>query len=290
MKQSKALVGFAVCFGTSCAAMLIAIGCAQVQSGLEKLSPSHAAQVSQAQSQAQPYVDPGKKLVRSVTVAGDKDAIGQSIALAATNRYGLLDDDRLQAYVTLVGLSVVNSSSDPNGHYVFGVLDSDLPTACSGPNGYIMITRGALMMMDDESELAGVLAHEIAHVQANDGIHAIEQSLRLQAGSEVAGTLDARFAQFNSMTDQAVVQILDKGYSRDQEIRADLTAIQLLHAAGYDAGGYVRFLKKLQTKSQSRADLFATHPGMSDRVARLNQPNAQGGQTLQARFREYVLR
>jgi beta-barrel assembly-enhancing protease len=228
--------------------------------------------------------------VRSVTVAGDKDAIGQSIALAATNRYGLADDDALQAYVTLVGLSVVNASSDPNGHYVFGVLDSDLPTACSGPNGYIMITRGALMMMDDESELAGVLAHEIAHVQADDGIHAIEQSLRLQAGSDVAGTLDARVAQFNSMTDQAVVQILDKGYSRDQEISADLNAVRLVNAAGYDAGGYLRFLKKLQSKSQSRTDLFATHPGMADRITRLNQPVAPGGQTQQARFRKYVSR
>src|SRR5947208_11647865 len=121
MKQSKALLVIAACFGTSCAAMLIAIGCAQIQGGLQKLSPSHA-------SQAESIVEPGKKLVRSVTVAGDKDAIGQSITLAATDRYGLVDDDRLQAYVTLVGLSVVSTSSDPNGHYVFGVLDMDLPT------------------------------------------------------------------------------------------------------------------------------------------------------------------
>jgi predicted Zn-dependent protease len=290
MKRYKVVIGIAGCCATSCAALLIAIGCAQVQSGLQKLSPSHASQVSQAQAKAEPFVDPSKKLVRSVTVTGDRDAIGQSIALAATDRYGLTEDDRLQGYVTLVGLSVVNASADPNGHYIFGVLDSDLPTACSGPNGYIMITRGALKMMDDESELAGVLAHEIAHVQADDGIHAIQQSLGLQAGSEIVANVDSRVAQFNSMTDQAVVQILDKGYSRDQEIRADLSAIQLLQAAGYDAGGYVRFLKKLQTKGQSRTDLFATHPGMADRVTRLNQPIAQAGQTQQARFREYVSR
>lgn len=287
MLRHKILVGIAGCTVAASAAVLIGIGCAQVQSGLEKLAPKQAAQASQAQSQAQSMKEPGKKLARSVTVAGDKDAIGQSIALAATNRYGLADDDRLQAYVTLVGLSIGSASADPHGHYVFGVLDSDVPTACSGPNGYIMITRGALKMMDDESELAGVLAHEIAHVQADDGIHAIEQSLRLQASSDIAGKLDTRVAQFNNMTDQAVVQILDKGYSREQEFAADASAVRLLRAAGYDPAGYARFLAKLQAKGQSRSDLFSTHPGMSDRVARLKTAPS-GGQTLQARFREYV--
>jgi predicted Zn-dependent protease len=277
MRRSNILLSISICLA----------GCAQVQSGLEKLAPKQAAQAAQVQSQAQSMEEPGKKLARSLTVAGEKDAIGQSIALAATNRYGLVDDDRLQAYITLVGLNVVSSSPDPNGHYLFGVLDSPTPTACSGPNGYIMITRGALAMMEDESELAGALAHEIAHVQADDGIHAIEQSLRVQAVSEAGGKLDARVAQFNSMTDQAVVQILDKGYSREQEFAADASAIRLLRAAGY-----VRFLKKLQAKSQSRTDLFSTHPGMSERVARLNNsaPAATGGQAFQARFRAYVSR
>src|SRR4029079_19055889 len=92
-----------------------------------------------------------------------QDEIGQAIAVAITNRYPLSSDTQLTDYVNLVGLTVASVAPNADINYSFGVLDTPEVGAYSAPGGYIFITRGALGMLQDESELAGVLAHEVAH-------------------------------------------------------------------------------------------------------------------------------
>jgi beta-barrel assembly-enhancing protease len=235
------------------------------------------------------YVEPASKVFEAagVDTPEGRQKIGQAVALAATAKYNGLDDrDSVQAYVTLVGLTVANAA-DPNeshGKYVFGVLNSPDATACSGPGGYVMITRGALDMMDDESELAGVLAHEIAHVYKNNGIDAVRTSKLTDAGVGAASAADNRVAAFNNVSDNLVTTILEKGYSRGQESDADKLAVQFVMRAGYDPDGYTRFLKKLEAAKASGGGAFATHPSTKDRVKTVERLAKGGGATLADRF------
>lgn len=200
-----------------------------------------------------------------------RDKAGQAVALAATNKYGGLDErDTVQTYVTMVGLAVARVA-DPNeksGKFVFGVLDSDEPAACSGPGGYVMVTRGALKLMADESELAGVLAHEISHVVRNHGLDALKgQKMQAMGQQALNDAASQKYAAFSQTSDLLVDAALNKPFSRKDESEADKDAILYLGRAGYDPNGFARFLTKLQaSKGNGNQGAFATHPSTKDRI------------------------
>jgi beta-barrel assembly-enhancing protease len=222
-----------------------------------------------------------------------EDALGQSVAVAVTSTYGLDTNSKLQRYVTLVGLTLANTSAKADGNWAFGVLASDDVNAFAGPNGYIMVTRGALMQMDDESELAGVVAHEIGHVLRSHGLEAAKNSKFAKALGQAAQASE-QLAAFGGAVDATTDVVMKKGYGQPQEIDADLVAVELLTRAGYDPNGYVRFLKKMEAgeKSRGAGGVFSTHPGVSVRIKKvqdsINKRGNPGGATLPERFRRYV--
>jgi predicted Zn-dependent protease len=235
------------------------------------------------------YIRAGEKAIKTSAMnEQDEDAMGQAVAVALTNQYGLNDDESLLRYVTLVGLTVASGSSRPDGNYVFGVLNSDVVNAFSGPNGYILITRGALARMQNEAELAGVLAHEIAHVVNHDGINAVKQAGMLDAAVEAGKGASGSAAQFGTLTDGVVDVVLKKGYSKEQEFTADADAVKLLVASGYDPGSYQDYLRRMPGNSAggSGGSLMSTHPGMDQRVTRLDSEigSQRRGATLKDRF------
>src|SRR5687767_1570108 len=116
-----------------------------------------------------------------------EDEMGRTVAIAATNRWPIYENPELNEYVTLVGLTLASASARPDGNWVFGVLNTPEIGAYSGPNGYILITRGSLNLMQDEAELAGILAHEIAHCVNHDGLNAV-RGAKLTAAAVSAGT------------------------------------------------------------------------------------------------------
>lgn len=214
----------------------------------------------------------------------DEDAIGQSVAVVLTNRYRLVNNSRLARYVMLVGLTVANQSPMPGGRWVFGVLDTPEVNAYSGPNGYVFVTRGAIEHMQDEAELAGVLAHEVAHVCHHDGLHMVQDAERrgaLTEAMQAAG--DSRVAQFSTLVDTGADMITKQGYDQPQELAADHDGVQYMAAAGYDPASYLRFLRRLG----SGGGLMSTHPGSAQRAGRVAQElqgMRPGGQTLADRF------
>jgi predicted Zn-dependent protease len=222
-----------------------------------------------------------------------ENALGQSVALAVTSKYGLDSNPKLQRYVTLVGLTLANTTAKADGNWAFGVLNSDQVNAFAGPNGYIMVTRGALMQMDDEAELAGVIAHEIGHVLRSHGLEAVKNSKYAQAFGQAAQAQED-IAAFGGAVDAGADLVLNKGYGRGQELDADLVAVELLTRAGYDANGYVRFLKKMEAgeKTKGSGRVFSTHPGVSERIKKvqstIDKKGNPGGATLPERFRRYV--
>jgi predicted Zn-dependent protease len=129
--------------------------------------------------------DAGGKGLSAMTMSeADEDEMGRSVAIAATNQWPLYDNPALTKYVTMVGLTLADATSNPSGNWVFGILDTPDLGAYSGPNGYILITRGAIAAMRDELELAGVIAHEMAHVLNHDGFQAVKNAKLSEAVAE----------------------------------------------------------------------------------------------------------
>jgi predicted Zn-dependent protease len=230
-------------------------------------------------------VDAGLKGTSALTMSdADEDEMGRSVAIAATNRWPLYDNPAITKYVTLVGLTLADGSSHPDGNWVFGVLDTPEIGAYSGPNGYILVTRGALRAMQDESELAGVLAHEMSHVLNHDGLNAVKNAKLTEAGGQALSAADRRAAAFSQLTDVLTNTVLKSGWSQGQETSADQSAVGLLMRSGYDPSGLPRFLSRM--KDQGGARPFGTHPGTADRVARTTSQigSAKGGATNRERF------
>lgn len=242
-------------------------------------------------------VDGGMAVVEGVQAlslgADDERAMGQQVALSLTNRYRVVEDPQLNKYVTMVAQTLMNQMRQ-GGQVFVGVLDTNEMNAFAGPQGYIFVTRGALQAMEDEAELAGVLGHEIAHVQFQHGLHAVRAGGLLGAvvkgGTAAAGQRDAAWV---NATGQLVEKLITSSYGQDQERQSDATALLLVSRAGYDPNGFTRFLNKLRSRSGGGAKLFSTHPGLSERVKNANTSIAQKGYsgrvTNAARFKQNVL-
>ncbi len=232
------------------------------------------------------YVDAGMKFGSAITMSEkDEDELGQAVAIAATNKWPLLDNPALTRYVTLVGLTLADGTSHPDGNWVFGVLNTPEIGAYSGPNGYIMITRGALAAMENEAELAGVLAHEMSHVINRDGFKAVQGAKFKEAGLQAGSAAARQGALIKQIGDTMADAALNVGWSQSQETAADQGAVKLLIAAGYDPNAMPSYLKRVQAKGVGRGKLFGTHPGIGDRINRTtSEAGGKTGATNRERF------
>lgn len=222
--------------------------------------------------------------------------IGRAVAANLVARYGLFSDATASRYVTMVGYTCAASSAMPetfNG-YRFIILDTDEVNAFGAPGGYILVTRGMLKECASENSLAAVLSHEIAHVQNQDGLNAIKKSemwrTGLQQGAKLAaqGDIAAATQLFDNLIDGFVEQIIDKGYSRDAEGKADSTGLTIMTAAGYDPHGMLDMLEKLKAGWTQGTGLDKTHPSPDQRIAKVTPlvkaPRAAASPAQQARF------
>jgi len=216
--------------------------------------------------------------------------IGRGIAATIAGRYPVSTDTALMRYVNLVGLTV--ASQDPRGDivYHFAVLETPTVNAYAAPGGYVFVTRGALALMQNEAELAGVLAHEVGHVNRK---HVINQIRKSDTMREVRDQLDIQGATLDRVVGSGS-NALFMGLSRGDELEADSLGIEYAAAAGYDAGGLAAFVGRLDQHAGegALADFYATHPKPDERVAQLTEIQARehlsGGADLSQRYRAFV--
>jgi predicted Zn-dependent protease len=226
----------------------------------------------------------------------EEKSIGGAVALVAVSRFGGLDPDvKLQRYVATVGQVVAAYSDRAAIPYHFAVLASKEPNAFACPGGYIFVTRGLVDLVDDESELAGVLGHEIAHVSEKHALGIIRRSKMIAGTAEVtAAYLDANPAVFDKLVDETTKTILDKGIDKSKELDADRIGMDFARRLGYDATGLKRFLEKLHAHEDKAVSLKATHPPAEERIAELEKilekTKPAAGQVLVDRFRTRVAR
>jgi len=227
-------------------------------------------------------------------------AIGEASAAKLVAILGLYDNPEMTHYVATVGQALATHASRPM-EYKFGILNTGARTAFGMPGGYVFITAGALNSMKNEAELAGVLAHEIAHV---DNRH-LETEIRNKkltgmAASEGFDQMGANRVPFGSylqkLGEQVVTAALTQSYSRDKEDEADRKGTEIAAATGYDANGLKNFLTTLKEMADKNPDAQkqanglwgSTHPSFADRIATLTPIAASfpGGATNDDRFKK----
>ena len=196
-------------------------------------------------------------------------ALGRQLALEVEQQAKLVEDPIITEYVNRVGQNVV-LHSDAKIPFTIKVIDSDEVNAFALPGGFFFVNKGLLLAADSEAELAGVMAHEIAHVAAR---HAMENQGKMQAiqygllgtiifGGGIASTIAQNaggFAQLMSFLQ----------FSRGAEMEADVLGVQYLYASGYDPTGMSTMFEKLNSKNKKKpgtlSKIFATHPQNIDR-------------------------
>jgi beta-barrel assembly-enhancing protease len=225
-----------------------------------------------------------------------EQAIGQASAAKLISVFHLYENPDMVKYVNLVGNSVARQSGRSVAYH-FGILDTDVVTAVSLPGGYIFITRGALANLKNEAELAGVLAHEVAHI---DKRH-LEREIRAQKNADFAKTEAASHvpvgAELANMAGSVVTRSLTMQVSRDKESEADKFGVEYSAKAGYDPSGlrnFLQFLTSVPETADSKRALGlwgSTHPPLPDRINSLNSQLTTypaDGQKLAERYAWYV--
>jgi predicted Zn-dependent protease len=236
----------------------------------------------------------GNKMRQAVGLNEHQErAIGESVSLAATNQYGVTSDEQLAQYVVLVGQTVASRTNRADQPWVFGVLNTDKVNAFSGPGGYVWITKGAIAMMQDESELAGVLGHEIGHVVKHHGLDAAKKAGMMDAFATAAESSSKQAAAFGDLSDKVVDIIMNEGFSQPQEFEADAESVKYVAVAGYDPNGFLHFLQRVRDTQKGGQQAFSTHPGINDRIKKVSDEiSAAGtggkGATLKDRFNTYT--
>jgi len=222
--------------------------------------------------------------------------IGRAVAANLIGRYGVSTDEAAARYVSLVGYTCAAASEMPEtfGGYRFIILNSEEINAFGAPGGYVLVTHGMLKTCANENALAAVLSHEIGHVQNRDGLNAIKNSKMwktgLEQGAKLAadGNIPAATQLFDSLIDGFVDQVIDKGYRREAEAKADASGVKIMAAAGYDTHGMLDMLEKMNAMWTPGSAMGKTHPSPEQRLSKV-RPMITGARhdasdSQQARF------
>ncbi|HUF12336.1 MAG TPA: M48 family metalloprotease [Longimicrobiales bacterium] len=204
--------------------------------------------------------------------------IGFGIAATVAGRYGLVEDPALNQYVSLVGSAVAEQSLRAGEvEFHFGILDTDDVNAFATPGGYIFITRGALALMESEAELAGVLAHEVAHV---DEKHVLDDIRRAGVMSSASDEAQLSGPLLDAVS-EAGASLLFTGLSREDEMQADSLGLIYARAVGYRPDGMLQFLAHLDAAVEEEEgglrEWVATHPPTTERADKLRADMAAAG-------------
>jgi predicted Zn-dependent protease len=197
--------------------------------------------------------------------------LGRELAAEVDRQAKFVDDPTITEYVNRVGQNIV-LHSDSKVPFTIKVIDSDEVNAFALPGGFFYVNKGLILAADNEAELAGVMAHEIAHVAAR---HAVENQTKASlleygaiAGSIFLGGIPGMIYQ--NTAGIGLLGIFMK-FSRGAEEEADKLGVQYMYAAGYDPGAMATMFEKLEAKNKKKpgfiARAFASHPAPPDRRA-----------------------
>ena len=204
-------------------------------------------------------------------------ALGKGLAQQVEREAKIVDDPVISEYVNRLGQNLVRNS-DAKVPFTIKVIDTEEVNAFALPGGFFFVNSGLILKADSEAELAGVMAHEIAHVAAR---HGTRQATR----GEIAQLATIPLIFMGGWTGYGIQQAASVAipigflsFSRGFESEADLLGLEYMYKSGYDPGAFVDFFEKIQSlekkKPGTMAKVFSTHPMTEDRI-RTAQKNIQ---------------
>ncbi len=208
----------------------------------------------------------------------EEKAIGGRLAVEVFNRYGgAYDDPDLLKYVNLVGQAVADVSNRPDIDYHFAILNTEYPNAFATPGGYVFVSIGLLKMIENEAQLAGVLAHEVAHITRKHALQTLERSRSLQGVSSLTLTvMDKDPGLFDKLIDEVSNVLFTKGLDKNLEFEADKYGREFAYRTGYYPGALGKFIRKLGASKSNRGSIFnSTHPTSRDRLRLLQKSSSR---------------
>jgi predicted Zn-dependent protease len=206
--------------------------------------------------------------------SSDKEVdMGKAIAREVEREYKLVDDPLIQKRVEDIGRKIAAVCDRKEIDYYFKVLDDKEINAVSLPGGFVYVNRGIIEKVDNDDELAGVIAHEVGHIVARHSIKKLQGmmgysllrilSIAVPQSGQAGATADAAFTE------------LMLGYSREDELLADQLGTRYSKLAGYSPRGMITFLEKLQEINRRQPlkpkSYFKTHPYVPDRIRVVKQ-------------------
>jgi predicted Zn-dependent protease len=222
--------------------------------------------------------------------------IGRGMAERLLGATPPVTDEAVQRYVNRVGLWVAAGSDRPELAWTFAVVDSPGVNAWAAPGGFVFVTRGLFLLLEDEAELACVLGHEIAHVTAGHYVEALAERVRsgmirdLLRAEDIAGVDDATVDRLAAEG----ARLFGLGLAREDEHEADRLGVILAARAGYDPWallGTLTLLEALDPAAPAMSLHSRTHPPPRVRRARLDRqleaafdPGGQPGARAVERF------
>ena len=223
----------------------------------------------------------------------EEQQLGAAVSERIRTRYGVVQDAAVHRYLALVGGALAQGSTRPALPWTFIVLDTDGVNAFAAPGGFVHVTRGTLALVKNESELAGVLAHEIVHVTERHTVRAIQKSKAVQMGA--AETLSGSAGLMERAVTATYDNIVERGFGRAEENESDEAGVALANKTGYAPQGLPAFLTTLKERNKASTEkrgLFASHPEMQERLDRLAKQIASqklaATATLEARYKKNI--
>jgi len=215
----------------------------------------------------------GKKQFMLVSEDTEKQIDQQYSPLQFSSDFGAVQDSQLNSYVSEVGNKMAAASHRPHMPYSFRVVNATYVNAYAFPGGSIAATRGIMLSLENEAELASLLGHELGHVNARHSAEQMSKGQLTQAivggVSVLAGTQSAVLGDLAGQLGQISAGALLASYSRDNEREADALGMDYMVGAGYGSEGFVGLMEMLNSMSKHKSTtvdlLFATHPMSQER-------------------------
>jgi beta-barrel assembly-enhancing protease len=262
-------------------------GSATTQQGSAAADNQQQGAVQQADQPIEQSSDPNVKAgsKQDVTAIGNRSvghglnfysleheiALGKQLSAEVERQAKFINDPVVTEYVNRVGQNLVRNS-DAQVPFTIKVIDSDVVNAFALPGGFFYVNSGLLLHADEESELAGVMAHEIAHVCARHGTKQatkgeIAQLAMIPAMIFIPYTL-AGYAIYQGM--QFAIPMAFLQFTRTDEAEADYLGLQYMYKAGYDPNAFVAFFEKVASDEKKQPGtipkIFSTHPPTPERI------------------------
>lgn len=187
-------------------------------------------------------------------------------------QYQLYNNNQVQSYVDRIGQRLVSQSDSRDLPFQFQVVASDEVNAFAIPGGYVYVTTGLLQAVENEAQLASVLAHEISHINERHSVEAIKRATLAQGIAETADIETSTLAQVGY---QLTIEL---PRSRDFEYAADEGGLEIMRQAGYPTMAFINFLEILESASGT-PEFLRTHPTSANRIEELRNQIASSDYT-----------